>query len=251
MKHTLGHGRVGEHRFGEISDETVLSTTVTHTSIPLGEFTLGLQAGTVTHNSPALESVSISGSAAVELSSGTVNHLSVPLEFADQQSYQRFVDALIDNNPNEALNLEECSDALYAVIEAAATALTEVDNSINEVERGLSISNATSDELELLGEAVGQPRPTSELDDKYRVRVNAAYGQASSDATIRQFASVLLRVLETDAENVSVSAKQDVPVVEVTVPGSVVTDSLYSETELESFLSDSVPSTHGVEITTT
>lgn len=166
---------------------------------------------------------------------------------ASNLQYVTLRNTLLSNNPNDPVNFED-DELLAIIVDAVARALDESLTNTSAAGRDLFVDTAINESLELLGEAVDEPRPSGEGDGRYRTRVTAGYGRATSDTSIKDFTTVLLDVLDTDADNVTLSGASDRPVVIVTVDTDVIDNSLFTEAEIVDFLNDSVPSGHNVEI---
>lgn len=177
----------------------------------------------------------------------SVSAIEPSLARAEAELFAELRDEIAANNPNDALILDD-DDVLQTVITAIARTLDELTLQINNVERDLFIESADEDALDELGKPVDTRRPSGESDGKYRTRLWAGYGRATSDTTIEDFGAILTQVLQADPDTIDIRGAADRPVIIATVDIDVLEKSLFDASKIAELLKDSIASGHNIEL---
>lgn len=141
-------------------------------------------------------------------------------------------------------------DKLYKLLEIVAIEDNRIDLDIEEIYDSKFLETATGAELEKIGDLVGINRKTDEPDEKLRKRIQIEFAAQSSDTTFDVFASIVLSVLETNKDSVSITTPpESLPkVIILDVDGRVVDNSPFTTTEIKNLLNRTVSSDARVDI---
>lgn len=147
----------------------------------------------------------------------------------------------IIENWDHPINLTE-GDAFYDLLLVLSRENRRISLDIEELYDDRFLSTATGTELEKLGNFVGVKRKNGESDDKLRKRIEGEFLAQASDATYETLGHIVLQILETTKEAVTIDTPPTTPskVVKVTVDGSVIEDSILNSTELANLFDKAV-----------
>lgn len=148
--------------------------------------------------------------------------------------------------PNPAVRIKD-GGPLEDLLFALARALSHADLDIESIYHSAYLDLAEGLSLDLYGEVVNVRRRDGERDPSYRVRVKAGYARALSDTTIEVFGRVLLNVLDTGPENVTLDVKQNEPVVLIQTEEDVLDATPLDREEILDLLNGAVPAGHSVD----
>ena len=168
---------------------------------------------------------------------------------ASADDIEQTLRTLVNENPNPPLRLVG-DDVFAPMLLSMAVTLAKLDKRISGVERDLYVETATGDALDALGKVVGVRRQVDEGDERFRTRVRAGYGRATSETTIEQFAVILRIVLQCGPDDITIQGADEQPVAEVFVDQSIVANTFFSREEIERVLDGTVPAGHNWRIIT-
>jgi S-adenosylmethionine hydrolase len=104
--------------------------------------------------------------------------------------------------------------------------------------------------LDYLGSEVGVKRPTDEYDTKFRTRVYAGIGAATSETTWEDYSELVMQLLRTDPDDVfiKVDYSDELGAVITKITTKDIEDSEFTESEIVGFLERSLPGSRRVVI---
>lgn len=161
-----------------------------------------------------------------------------------QTPYESF----LDNNSNLALVFRD-GEPLDAIAESISSSIKDFTEQVDAEYAQQFIDTASGEGLDQIGELVDVQRRGGEGDESFRVRIRAAFGQATSDTTINDLA-VITRILTGATREELTIQPPSSPLLRVTIElGSQrIKDSPFSAQQLSEFLTDTVAASHEVEI---
>ncbi|MDB9247441.1 hypothetical protein PN419_00270 [Halorubrum ezzemoulense] len=160
-------------------------------------------------------------------------------------------ETLVDNDPNPAIDLND-DERLDALLRAFAATLDKLDSEIEQTYDDLFIDTASFEGLEDRAAEVGVQRKDTDSLEQFRTRVRARFGEATSEATLTDFAKIVLRVLDTDSSAITVrgSDTHEEPIVVVEADNGAVEGAAFDQSTLVDLLRGSVGAGGNVEIQT-
>lgn len=158
-----------------------------------------------------------------------------------------FVDTLTD--------IQSALDPLDGEVNRAAELLSEqyvrLTYNVDVLYDERYVDTATGTELDRLGANVGVRRPTGESDAKFRKRVKAGYVTANSRGTFSDVARAAVAILDCDTNQVSLERARhtsEAATARLSVEGTVLDNSLFTNTEIKDVLSDALVGGHRLEL---
>jgi len=147
---------------------------------------------------------------------------------------------LADNWPYRFQDVEQ-GDPLYEYLGVYATEISRLDAFIDTLYEQRFIQTATTRELEKLAAAINVTRNEDESDEEFRYRVQLRRVQATSDGTAGDIAEVLIAAFGPAAEQIEISPSPTNPILRLTIPQQLLTDSPLSQATLQTIFDEAMP----------